>query len=61
MNKHFKNSKEVESSHIVQALLLNLQNICSPPFNTYNATIICQFGKGMGKIWGVWCKGVHVQ
>jgi hypothetical protein len=35
------------------------KNICSPPSTTSNAVQIAQFGKGMGKIWGVWCKGAQ--
>jgi hypothetical protein len=34
------------------------RNICSHSTNNSNIAKIVQFNKGMGKIWGVWCKGV---
>jgi len=33
------------------------KNICNLTFSSSNITKIAQFGKGMGKIWNVWCKG----
>ncbi len=36
------------------------KNICnSSPTTASNVAKIVQFGKAMGKIWGVWCKGVQ--
>jgi hypothetical protein len=37
-------------------LVVNSKNICNPPPITSNAI---KFDKGMGKIWGVWCKGIQ--
>jgi hypothetical protein len=39
-------------------LILKLKEKFSPSFSTFTAANVFQFGKGPGKIWGVWCKGV---
>jgi hypothetical protein len=40
-------------------LVVNSKNICSPAPIVSNDVKFPQFDKRMGKIWGVWCKGIQ--
>jgi hypothetical protein len=42
-------------------LILKVNKHFYSSFNASNIAKICQFDKGVGKIWGVWCKGVQWQ
>jgi len=43
--------------HRLFSFFWSSKNICSLSSSAPTLAKIAQFGKGKGKIWGVWCKG----
>ncbi len=58
MTKHRRTQRRL-NLHTLFLSFWSSNNICNLRLITSNIVNIAQFGKGMVKIWGVWCKGVQ--
>ncbi len=58
MTKHRRTRRRL-NLHTLFLSFKSSNNICSLPLIASNIVNVVQFGKGMVKIWGVWCKGVQ--
>jgi hypothetical protein len=58
MGKHFKTQTRLNLTHCSSNFKAQKKNF-NPTPNDSNTTKIFQFDEGMGKTWGVQCKGVQ--
>jgi hypothetical protein len=58
VSKYLRSQKRL-NPHTLFLWFWSSKNICSSSPNASKAAKISQFSKGMGKIWGVWCKEVQ--